>query len=176
MKTSRQTFLAVSATSELANPMTKSASEADLAIERHPLRSPPTFPHLPRTPISRDRRRRLQPNKSSAVSTRPPTRSMGAQAAATPPRPATERSPTMTPKSDTFTTTPAHSRCNSTAQRPNAESRKQCSAGGSAGRAIARTRLGENRLRYSTARASARRFEKFSSAREYCALWTQAAH
>jgi murein L,D-transpeptidase YcbB/YkuD len=173
------TFLAVSATSALAQSDAPRASAAELAIEAAiPLPQPANVPPPTAADFTLDATAAVPPKQielqsaTKAADTKPAELKPAETAAA----PATETKPADAPKSDTATTTPAAPPA-ATATAPAAEPPKALSNVPPADQPVAdklRDVLAAKSLRYFDRRGERQAVEKFYSAREYAPLWTQA--
>lgn len=173
------TFLAVSATSALAQSDAPRASAAELAIEAAiPLPQPANVPPPTAADFTLDATAAVPPKQielqsaTKAADTKPAELKPAETAAV----PATETKPADAPKSDTATTTPAAPPA-ATATAPAAEPPKAVSNVPPADQPVAdklRDVLAAKSLRYFDRRGERQAVEKFYSAREYAPLWTQA--
>jgi murein L,D-transpeptidase YcbB/YkuD len=173
------TFLAVSATSALAQSDAPRASAAELAIEAAiPLPQPANVPPPTAADFTLDATAAVPPKQielqsaTKAADTKPAELKPAETAAA----PATETKPADAPKSDTSTTTPAAPPA-ATATAPAAEPPKAVSNVPPADQPVAdklRDALVAKSLRYFDRKGERQAVEKFYSAREYAPLWTQA--
>ncbi len=173
------TFLAVSATSALAQSDAPRASAAELAIEAAiPLPQPANVPPPTAADFTLDATAAVPPKQielqsaTKAADTKPAELKPAETAAA----PATETKPADAPKSDSSTTTPAAPPA-ATATAPAAEPPKAVSNVPPADQPVAeklRDALVAKSLRYFDRRGERQAVEKFYSAREYAPLWTQA--
>src|SRR5882757_472 len=173
------TFLAVSATSALAQSDAPRASAAELAIEAAiPLPQPANVPPPTAADFTLDATAAVPPKQielqsaTKAADTKPAELKPAETAAA----PATETKPADAPKSDTSTTTPAAPPA-ATATVPAAEPPKAVSNVPPADQPVAdklRDALVAKSLRYFDRKGERQAVEKFYSAREYAPFWTQA--
>src|SRR5258705_7700804 len=173
------TFLAVSATSALAQSDAPRASAAELAIEAAiPLPQPANVPPPTAADFTLDATAAVPPKQielqsaTKAADTKPAELKPAETAAA----PAAETKPADAPKSDTSTTTPAAPPA-ATATAPAAEPPKAVSNVPPADQPVAdklRDALVAKSLRYFDRKGERQAVEKFYSAREYAPLWTQA--
>jgi murein L,D-transpeptidase YcbB/YkuD len=165
------TFLAMSATSALAQSDTLRASAAELAIDAAiPRPQPANVPPPTADDFKLDATASVAPKQIELP------KPVEAKPAATAAAPATETKPAEPPKADTAIAPPATT-APATAAAPPAEPVKAASTVPPADQPVAdkvRDTLAAKTLRYFDRKGERQAVEKFYAAREYAPLWTQA--